>query len=108
MHRNVLHAACIRALAALALLVGLPSTGAALPLISEVFYDAAGSDNGKSFVELYGTPGSSLDSFVLEGVNGSVMRFGKIRGAWSGPCHHRPLTTPSMRRRKVEVGRHTR
>jgi hypothetical protein len=28
-----------------------------LPLISELFYDAEGTDDGKSFVELYGTPG---------------------------------------------------
>jgi hypothetical protein len=43
----------------------------ALPLISEVFYDAVGTDDGQSFVELYGTPGASLDGFVLEGVNGA-------------------------------------
>ena len=44
--------------------------GAAL-LISEVLYDGVGSDNGLSFVELYGTPGSSLDGLFLEGVNGA-------------------------------------
>ncbi len=43
----------------------------ALPLISEVFYDAVGSDNGQSFVEFYGAPGTSLDGLLLEGVNGS-------------------------------------
>ncbi len=43
----------------------------ATPLISEVFYDAVGSDNGLSFVELYGAPGSSLDGLVLEGINGA-------------------------------------
>jgi hypothetical protein len=48
-----------------------PQTGSALPLISEVFYDAEGSDDGLSFVELYGTPGASLDGLVLEGINGS-------------------------------------
>ncbi len=42
-----------------------------LPLIAEVFYDAVGSDNGHSFVELYGAPGASLEGFVLEGVNGA-------------------------------------
>jgi hypothetical protein len=43
----------------------------ALPLIAEVFYDAVGSDNGHSFVELYGAPGTPLAGFVLEGVNGA-------------------------------------
>lgn len=58
--------------AALFLCSGLAAqSGAALPLISEVFYDAAGSDNGLSFVELYGAPGASVDGFLLEGVNGS-------------------------------------
>lgn len=42
----------------------------ALPLISEVFYDAVGSDDGKGFVELSGTPGASLDGMRLEVVNG--------------------------------------
>ena len=57
--------------ATLAALLALPQVAAALPLISEVFYDATGSDDGQGFVELYGTPGSSLDGFVVEGVNGS-------------------------------------
>jgi hypothetical protein len=48
-----------------------PTPALGLPLISEVFYDAAGSDNGKSFVELFGAPGSALDGFSLEGVNGA-------------------------------------
>lgn len=43
----------------------------ALPLISEVLYDAVGSDDGALFVELYGAPGSSLEGWTLEGVNGS-------------------------------------
>ncbi len=42
----------------------------ALPLISELFYDAVGTDDGKSFVELYGTPGESLAGLRLEVVNG--------------------------------------
>jgi hypothetical protein len=42
-----------------------------LPLISEVFYDAVGSDDGQSFVELYGTPGASLAGLVLEAINGA-------------------------------------
>ena len=54
---------------ALALLGATPAT--ALPVISEVFYDAVGSDDGQSFVELYGAAGTSLDGLVIEGVNGA-------------------------------------
>jgi len=43
----------------------------ALPILSEVYYDAPGSDDGQSFVELLGSPGTSLEGYVLEGVNGS-------------------------------------
>lgn len=43
----------------------------ALPLISEVLYDAAGADDGALFVELYGAPGSSLEGWTIEGVNGT-------------------------------------
>jgi len=46
------------------------SAAASLPLISEVFYDQAGSDDGHSFVELYGPPGTALAGLRLEGVNG--------------------------------------
>ena len=48
-----------------------PRVASAAPLISEAFYDAVGSDNGRSFVELYGDPGSSLDGLFLEGINGA-------------------------------------
>ncbi len=71
----------LRSLSLVALSVGfglVPASARALPLISEVFYDAAGSDNGKSFVELYGTPGTSLDGLVLEGVNGSNGAVGPV------------------------------
>jgi len=47
------------------------STAVASPVISELFYDAPGSDAGLVFVELFGTPGDSLDGLLLEGVNGS-------------------------------------
>lgn len=57
--------------AMLAALLALPQVAAALPLISEVFYDASGSDDGLGFVELYGTPGTSLDGYVVAGINGS-------------------------------------
>lgn len=60
-----------RLFACLVILSGMPSTAAALPLISEVFYDAVGSDDGQSFVELYGTPGRDLAGLTLEGINGS-------------------------------------
>jgi len=43
----------------------------AATVISEALYDAAGTDNGYVFVELYGTPGALLDGLSLEGVNGS-------------------------------------
>jgi hypothetical protein len=61
----------------LALVLGLLAPPAAgLPIISEVFYDAVGSDNGYSFVELYGPAGASLGGVVLEGVNGANGSFG--------------------------------
>jgi hypothetical protein len=78
MHRNAVHAIGARALAALALSLGLPSAAAALPLISEVFYDAVGSDDGLSFVELYGAAGTSLEGLTLEGVNGSNGAVGPV------------------------------
>lgn len=52
-----------------ALLGATPALAA--PLLSEVYYDAVGVDDGQSFVELYGAPGSSLDGLVVEGVNGT-------------------------------------
>ncbi len=56
----------------LTLLLALAAHAAgATPLISEVLYDAEGADNGLSFVELYGDPGSSLDGLFLEGINGA-------------------------------------
>ncbi len=53
------------------LLALAPQAASATPLISEVFYDAAGADNGLVFVELYGTPGASLNGLFLEGINGA-------------------------------------
>lgn len=43
----------------------------ALPVLSEFYYDAVGSDDGESFVEIYGAPGTSLEGFVLDGINGT-------------------------------------
>jgi len=51
-----------------AVLVAAPAR--ALPLLSEVFYDASGADGGLVFVEIFGAPGTSLEGFVVEGVNG--------------------------------------
>lgn len=67
----------IRSIACLALAVGsmagLISTPlSAAPVISELFYDASGSDAGRAFVELYGATGESLDGLVIEGVNGGT------------------------------------
>ena len=47
------------------------SSAQATTVISEVLYDAASSDNGNGFVELFGSPGTVLDGLLLEGVNGS-------------------------------------
>jgi hypothetical protein len=56
---------------ALALPLAIAAEGRALPLLSEVFYDAVGTDDGQLFVELYGTPGTDLSGFAIEGVNGA-------------------------------------
>lgn len=52
-------------------LLAVPQVAVGLPLISELFYDATGSDDGHGFVELYGAPGTVLDDYVLQGINGS-------------------------------------
>jgi hypothetical protein len=58
-------------LVAVLLSLWLAPSALALPLISEVFYDASGSDDGKSFVELSGDPGAPVDGLILTGINGS-------------------------------------
>ena len=58
---------CTCGAAGLLVLALLPVTAQALPVISEFFYDAVGSDDGLSFVELYGTPGSSLAGLAWKG-----------------------------------------
>ena len=40
-------------------------------VLSEVLYDSTGSDNGNTFVELFGAPGTVLDGLLLEGINGT-------------------------------------
>ena len=69
-------------LCACATLLTVPSLQAQT-IISELLYDAAGTDNGNVFVELYGTPGTVLDGWLLEGVNGadgSVYRSAVLAG----------------------------
>lgn len=56
---------------ALSALIAHAGTSAAMPIISEVFYDAVGGDDGQTFVELAGEPGESLEGLVVEGINGS-------------------------------------
>lgn len=43
----------------------------ALPVLSEFYYDAVGSDDGESFVEIHGAPGTSLEGFAIDGINGT-------------------------------------
>ncbi|MFI5316672.1 MAG: lamin tail domain-containing protein [Myxococcota bacterium] len=57
--------------AALVAAAGLPAAKAAAVEISELLYDATGADNGKVFVELWGAPGTSLEGYTIEGVNGA-------------------------------------
>ncbi|MBM4384476.1 MAG: hypothetical protein FJ091_14065 [Deltaproteobacteria bacterium] len=59
-----------RAALAAACLLGAAQAGAA-PLLSEIFYDAVGADDGNSFIEIWGTPGSVLDGLTIEGINGT-------------------------------------
>ena len=46
--------------------------------ISELLYDAVGTDNGTTFVELWGVAGTSLDGWRIEGVNGADGAIGPI------------------------------
>jgi len=50
----------------------------ALPLLSEIFYDAVGADDAKSFVEISALPGTVLDGFTIEGVNGAGGAVGPV------------------------------
>ncbi len=55
---------------AAALWLGAAQAGAA-PVLSEVYYDAVGSDDGQGFIEIFGAPGTSLTGLVIEGINGT-------------------------------------
>lgn len=59
-------------------LVAAPPAGAVSLGISELLYDAEGADDGRVFVELYGTRGLDLTGFTLEGVNGSNGEVGPV------------------------------
>jgi hypothetical protein len=68
---------CRVAIPAAALLL-IASGASANTLISEIFYDAVGPDDGLLFVELSGQPGTLLDGLFLEGVNGSNGAVGPV------------------------------
>jgi len=69
----------IQSVVTLAAMLLWPIHGAsATPLISELFYDAVGSDDGLLFVEISGLPGTVLDGLLLEGVNGSNGAVGPV------------------------------
>jgi hypothetical protein len=54
-----------------ALCLGAAHASAAPVLLSEVFYDAVGPDDGLSFIEIWGAPGTSLSGLTIEAVNGA-------------------------------------
>ena len=74
MNRNLLTLFGASALA----LGSLIATPAGAVQISELLYDAVGSDNGTIFVELWGAPGTSLDGWHVDGVNGADGVIGPI------------------------------
>ena len=59
------------AAATLSCWIAAPGPVCALPVISELFYDAVGTDDGLLFVELYGAPGTDLAGYVIQGINGT-------------------------------------
>jgi len=62
---------CLQCFCAALAAAVLSSAGHAQTVISEVLYDASGSDNGYTFVELHGSPDTALDGLWLEGINGA-------------------------------------
>lgn len=76
--RGALCALCLSSVA-----MSFPTSACAV-VISELLYDAAGTDAGKVFVELYGVPGTDLGGWSLRGVNGgdgSVYKTVNLSGA---------------------------
>ena len=68
---NRIHGTAGALLLGIALCPLFSNSARALPLLSEAYYDAIGSDNGQSFVEIFATPGTSLDGLLFLGVNGA-------------------------------------
>ncbi len=58
-------------LSSLALVSFASGAAEALPVLSELYYDAIGSDDGESFVEIHGLPGTDLAGFAIDGINGT-------------------------------------
>lgn len=74
-------AKAVRAACPLAALLGVVHAAPAVAgplLISEILYDAVGSDDGEVFVELHGDAGTVLDGYTIEGVNGSGGAVGPV------------------------------
>jgi len=63
---------------ALAFALGLLAAPVGAVQISELLYDAVGTDNGTVFVELHGAPGTLLDGWLIEGVNGADGAIGPV------------------------------
>ncbi len=61
----------LRGLALVLVLCGTRLAAAAPIQISELLFDAVGTDDGAVFLELYGPAGTVLDGYVVEGVNGA-------------------------------------
>lgn len=75
---NRIHGTVGALLMGVALCPLFPQTARALPLLSEVYYDAVGSDNGLSFIEVFAAPGTLLDGLLFLGVNGANGSVGPI------------------------------
>lgn len=63
--RGALCALCLSSVA-----LSFPTSACAV-VISEILYDAAGTDTGNVFVELFGSPGTDLSGWSLLGINGA-------------------------------------
>lgn len=77
--RPARRAACRQLVASVVAWLALPaSLATALPVLSEVYFDAPGSDDGEVFVEIAGLPGTPLEGFFVEGINGSNGAVGPV------------------------------
>ena len=96
------HPLFARALLFFVIISGFAAPASALVILSEIFYDAEGSDDGHVFVELAGPPGTLLDGWQVEGVNG-----------FNGCCvkslrEPRPGVVDSQVSPYIDVAEHTR